>query len=406
MEKDVKHLENLLRTKERELNLLLEITQAISSNVSATGLLKLFEDILRNQIGVGKLAVFTLQDSWVCSNYFGVDWNEISAIADHFLPQFRHVTDLRKTRHELSKTFDIVIPVYHKETPLAFTFIGGMSPEKGFAIEEKLNYLQIIFNVVAVAIENKKLSREERKQKVLKNEMEMAGQMQNMLMSAKLPDNDRIQLSGIYLPHLEVGGDYYDYIELSKDECIFCIGDISGKGVAAALLMANFQASVRSLALQHASLRDLIEALNMCVNEITHGEKYVTFFLARYHFKTREYQYVSAGHNPAILFHKGNVKLLEEGCTILGMFEKLPYVNVQSLRLDGPAITLCYTDGLTDIQNEKKQHLEIHHLSEFIEENHELSAGELSRILVDYLQDFKGSRLRDDDVSILTCKIL
>jgi sigma-B regulation protein RsbU (phosphoserine phosphatase) len=260
-------------------------------------------------------------------------------------------------------------------------------------------------SVIAVAIENKRLYRAQLNQKVMKSELEMAGRMQTMLIPNNLPDNNRISLSGIYLPHEEVGGDYYDYIELNNDESLFCIGDISGKGMAAALLMANFQASVRSYSEHRPSIGEFIEGLNVRVNEITNGEKYITVFLAKFNFKTRELQYVTAGHNPPLLYHNGEVKLLQEGCTILGMFEKLPYVNVQSMKLPEEFIVFCYTDGLVDVENDRKQSLQISEIISFIEKNHELSPSKLNKKIVDYVVAFKGSRLIHDDISMLTCKI-
>src|SRR4030095_2915407 len=106
-----------------------------------------------------------------------------------------------------------------------------------------------------------------------------------------------------------------------------------------------------------------------------------------------------------ILYHNGQGQLLEEGCTILGMFEKLPYVNVQSMKLEKEFITFCYTDGLTDIENDKKRSLEILHIKQFIEKNHQLAPSELNKKMVDYLVEFKGNRLINDDISMLTCKI-
>lgn len=398
-------LEEQLRVKQQELNSLLQITQAINNNISSHGLLKLYENILVKQIGVGKLAIFIHQEDWVCTNAHGIDLKVAEESVKTSLSKFKQLTRLGNNKNELANHFDVVVPVYHKEFPLAFTFLGQLRADAPFILDEKLNYIQTIASIIAVAIENKKLFRAHMKQKLMKSELEMAGQMQTMLIPGKLPDDERISLAGIYLPHQEVGGDYYDYIQLSADESLFCIGDISGKGVAAALLMANFQASVRSYSEQQPSLHALIESLNARVNEITNGEKYITLFLAKFNFTTRELQYVNAGHNPALLYHQGEIKLLQEGCTILGMFEKLPYVNVQSLKLEHEFITFCYTDGLTDVENDFKETLGTEDIISFIEKNHQLSPSRLNKKIVDYLVAFKGKRLINDDISMLTCKI-
>ncbi|MBX7108219.1 MAG: SpoIIE family protein phosphatase [Chitinophagales bacterium] len=398
-------LEEQLQLKERELNSLLQITQAINSNISSHGLLRLYQDILVKQIGIGKVAVFIYLDEWQCTNATGIDSQDILEATKHHLPAFRQITRLAKSGHPLESFFDVVVPVYHKDFAIAYTFLGDFSDDFHLSLDEKLSYIQTVSNVIAVAIENKRLFRAQMKQGMLKSELELAGKMQTMLIPGNLPDDERISIAGVYLPFQQVGGDYYDYIELNREESIFCIGDISGKGVAAALLMANFQASVRSYAEQQPSLSALIRSLNGRVNEITNGEKFITFFIAKFNFTTRELQYINAGHNPALLFYDGEVKMLQEGCTILGMFEKLPYVNLQSLTLKNPFVTFCYTDGLTDVENEEKQSLDISNVIRIISDGKDLSPTAMNKKIVDYLVAFKGSRLINDDVSMLTCHV-
>ncbi|MEO6168292.1 MAG: SpoIIE family protein phosphatase [Chitinophagales bacterium] len=405
IDQKVEELEQELRVKERELNSLLQITQAINNNTSSHGLLRIYESLLVKQIGVGKVAVFIYSEDWVCTNSFGIEMKDAEERIKKYLLSFKQITNLEKTSHALAKYFDVVVPVYHKDTPLAFTLLGDFRSDIHFSLDEKLNYIQTISNIIAVAIENKRLYKAQVKQTMMKSELEMAGQMQTMLIQGKLPDDERISIAGVYLPHQEVGGDYYDYIELNKEECIFCIGDISGKGVAAALLMANFQASVRSYAEQQPSLSALIQSLNARVNEITNGEKYITFFIAKFNFVTRELQYINAGHNPAVLYYDGESRLLQEGCTILGMFEKLPYVNVQTVTLKNKFITFCYTDGLTDIENDQKQALDIKEIISLMEKNATLTPSKLNKKIVDYLVAFKGTRLISDDISMLTCMV-
>ncbi|MBA2407821.1 MAG: SpoIIE family protein phosphatase [Chitinophagales bacterium] len=398
-------LEQQLRIKEDELNSLLQITQAINSNISSHGLLKLYEDILTKQIGVNRIAVFVEIDEWICTNALGITIEEATAFAKNTLSMFKQLTNLEQIRHPLAAQFKVVVPVYHKNCPLAFTFLGEVDSTKDFTLDEKLNFIQTVSNIIAVAIENKRLFRAQVNQKLMKSELQMAGQMQTMLIPDKLPDDERMSFSGYYSPHQEVGGDFYDYIELNDQESIFCIGDISGKGVAAALLMANFQASVRSYSDQQPSLSTLLEYLNSRVNEITRGEKYITLFLAKFNFTTRKFEYVNAGHNPAILLYDGEMKFLDQGCTILGMFEKLPYVNVQSMKLEKEFIAFCYTDGLTDIENDKNQSLKIEDIISILKINHQLAPNEITNQIISFLNAFKGDRLINDDISMLTCKI-
>lgn len=403
-EQKSERLEQSLRLKEQQLNSLLQVTQAINSDVSARGLLKLYENLMVENLGLKKLAFFIHNIDWMCTNAHGIDRHKAEDLIMKDLLSFRQITRLENARGELSEQFGMVIPVYHQQFPLAFTFLDALHEEHG-TVDDQLNYIQTISSVIAAAIENKKLSRLQKKQKFLKAEMELARQMQIMLIPRKLPDNARISIAGTYLPDQEVGGDYYDYIEINEQEFIFCIADVSGKGVAAALLMASFQASLRSYAEKEYSLYGIIESLNTRMNEITRGEKFITLFLAKYNLETRELQYVNAGHNSAILFLNGETTLLHDGCTILGMFEKLPYVHVQKIHLPEEFLVFCYTDGLIDFQNEQQEVLDADRLVSFVKQNHLLSPVELNKALVDYIVFFKGKKMINDDISLLTCKV-
>jgi sigma-B regulation protein RsbU (phosphoserine phosphatase) len=394
----------LLQFREQQIRSLLQITQAINNNMSARGLMKLFENILVRQLGVQKFALFISNISWMCTNAHGIDRREAESLTLQHVLSFNQITDLRKIRHPLADHFNVVVPVYHKDSPLAFTLLGELNGANGSS-DEQLNYIQTISSIIAVAIENKKLFRAQVRQRFLKSELELAGQMQTMLIPGKLPDNEQVSFAGIYLPHEEVGGDYYDYMELNKDECIFCIADISGKGMAAALLMASFQSSLRSYAEKVRSLDLMVARLNTRVNEITKGEKFITLFLAKYNYQTRELEYVNAGHNPALLLHEGEVRLLHEGCTILGMFDELPYIHVQKHHLPSEFTVFCYTDGLIDIQNAGMEALDIPHLSEFLVKNHQLPPAQFNKSMVDFIVAYKGGRKIADDISLLTCKM-
>lgn len=400
---EIEQLFERLQLKEKQLSSLLQITQAINNNVSARGLLKLFETLLMRNLSIRKMALFIHHTGWMCSNAVGIDRRLADELVLPQLSAFRQVVYLHRNGHPLSQHFDVVVPVFHKDVPLAFTLIQSAHPAHSIQ-DEEITYIQTLSSIVAVAIENKKLFRAQMKHRFFKAELELAGQMQTMLIPGKLPDDSRVSAAGVYLPHQEVGGDYYDFIELNDNEFFFCIGDISGKGVVAALLMANFQASVRIFAEHERSLERLAEQLNARVNEITKGEKFITLFLARFDRSRRELQYVNAGHNPPVLIHGNETHLLSEGCTILGMFERLPYIRVQRLHLPDHFLVFCYTDGLVDAENEENELFDVNRLVAFAESHHHLAPAVFNKKLVDTLIQFKKQRTISDDISLLTCR--
>ena len=218
-----------------------------------------------------------------------------------------------------------------------------------------MNFVQTLSNIIIVAIENIRLFKESLKQEAMKKELELASKMQNMLIphTFALPNNDRIRMTALYHPHLEVGGDYYDYLELSKDEIGFCISDVSGKGMSAALLMSNFQANLRALFTHEISLLALIEKLNERVLHAANGEKFITLFIGKFNFKTKELEYINAGHNQPILYKikEKSLIFLDQGCVGIGMLDEIPLIRKGSVMIEEPAKILCYTDGLVELMD-------------------------------------------------------
>jgi sigma-B regulation protein RsbU (phosphoserine phosphatase) len=235
--------------------------------------------------------------------------------------------------------------------------------------------------------------------------MELAKEMQLSLIPKSLPDTETYALSSIYRPHQIVGGDYFDFIEFDDGVFTFCVGDISGKGVAAALLMANFQANFHTLIRKRMGLKRFIEEINESLLQITKGEKFITFFVAEYNPQSGKLRYINAGHNRPILINEGKIRKLDKGCTILGMFEKLPELEMEELDITGEALILSYTDGLTDMENESGDYLTVELVEAFVKRHQHSTADQFNRNLMQYIDSFKGRKTYTDDFTILTCKI-
>jgi sigma-B regulation protein RsbU (phosphoserine phosphatase) len=255
-----------------------------------------------------------------------------------------------------------------------------------------------------VAIENKKLFKSKLEQEVMKKELELAAQMQSMLIPKDFPEDPRLDVSGVYLPHRDIGGDYYDFTQLGDNRFAVCMGDISGKGVAAGLLMSNFQANLRMVITKEYRLDELVHLLNIKVAEITKGEKYITFFIGIMDFERRKLQFVNAGHNPAILVTTSGIELLKRGSTFLGMFDELPFVNVGEVEVEPDSLLFTYTDGLTDLRNPEGEMFEDERLEEFVQRNAHLGPDEFNEYLLKVINDYKQDEQYVDDVSLLTCR--
>lgn len=342
-----------------KLRALLNITQAINENLTQNQLLERYEELLTKDLNISKVLVFKYEDTWKCilkSGDIGATFESIDVEKD-LLP-IDEISFVTSTSNAPLNDFDIVIPVINKGTPIAFVIIGDIEEGEGVSPTIKhLNFIQTLSNIIIVAIENIRLFKESLRQEAFKKELELASKMQNLLIpnQENLPRNKKVHVTAFYHPHFEVGGDYYDYLELSKDEFGFCISDVSGKGMPAALLMSNFQANLRALFTHEISLAALVEKLNERVMHAAGGEKFITLFLGKFNFKTRELEYINAGHNHPILYlkKKKTLALLNKGCVGIGMLDEIPMIRKGSITIEENTKILCYTDGLIELLDGK-----------------------------------------------------
>lgn len=399
----IEQLEKNLHLKQLQINRLLNITQAINNNVKADGLFSMYNEFLSWEMGIKKMALYVNRvGRWTCTSSIGISKELLEMDISDKLPQYKSLKSLDETDHPLISEFDVVIPVLHKESPIAFAFIGGFNKDDD--VYNKVQFITTITNIIAVAIENKRLFKRQIEQERLKHEMELASDMQHMLVPSRLPKGDCYEMASIYKPHLQVGGDYFDCFE-TENLISFCVADISGKGLAAALLMSNFQASLWALIHKCDGLADFVRQLNESVLRITKSEKYLTFFVGEFDTRLRRLRYVNAGHIPPVLVKEGEVQLLDKGCTILGFFDELPSVEVGEVLIPDEAMVLTFTDGLTDIRNEGGDFFSEQLLQDFVKSHYKLSASEFNAKLMEFIDSFRGKQNYTDDLTVLTCKI-
>jgi sigma-B regulation protein RsbU (phosphoserine phosphatase) len=360
------------------------------------------------QLGIQKIAlIIKAEDTgkWSCISYTGTDGAFISANYDQFVMPYLEVATVSSVNSYDMSEFEFVIPVAHKKNPIGFAFLGDFrAGEELDTKEEKMKFTQTITNIILVANENKRLFKGQMDRAILDKELKLAAAMQNMLVPSTM-NNEQIETAAFYKPHKDIGGDYYDFIKLSDDEVVFCISDISGKGVPAALLMANFQANLRAIVARNYGLDTVVDLLNRKVGEITKGEKFITLFIAKYNIKKRVLEYVNAGHNPSILYSKdGTTQLLDKGCTILGMFDMLPFINIGEVSVPEGAILINYTDGLTEAADAKGDLFDIEGLLAYTKDHNAKPLVQFNTNLVDHINAYKGSDDFDDDLTLLTIR--
>lgn len=396
-------LEKDLSLKQLQIKSLLTITQAINDNVSADGLFNMYKSFLSWEMAIEKMALFIISDhGWKCTSAI----NYIRKDVDPFIPlllKHKRLHTIKSDDDEMLREFDIIIPVYHKNEPIAFSLIGGIKDKND--IYNKIQFITTITNIIAVAIENKRLFKRQIEQEKYKREMELASEVQHMLIPDSLPCEENFALSKIYMPHSNVGGDYLDYIKFSENRFAICIADISGKGVAAALLMANFQALIQNLIYQYRDLETFVFALNQSVYRITKADKFITFFIAEIDTERGTVRYINAGHYPPVMINNGKIRKLDQGSTFIGAFEKLPEIKEEIINIEGETTILSFTDGLAELQDEEGHYFDDEKIETFVKANESDSPDDFNAKLLTEIDRFRGGIEYSDDIAILTCKI-
>jgi sigma-B regulation protein RsbU (phosphoserine phosphatase) len=351
-----------LRLYKDRLNILLDIAQTINQDHTVDDLLAEFEILLREELEVGKILVFTNSNGeWKNLLISGVSASEVDKIdVERDLLQFKSIENITLAPPAPLLGFDAVIPLFHRYRAIGYVLIGDVEEEQqGISPTIKhLKLIQIISNLIIVFIENKRMQEAVLEQEALKKEMEVASRIQTQLIPGadELPRHKNISLHSFYHPHWGVGGDYYDIIPLSRHSIGFCVADVSGKGIAAALLMSNFQAVIRTLFTSGINLRKLIHQLNARVNSSANNEKFITMFIGKYNIRNRRFTYVNAGHLPPLLFdpRKSHLSSLDKGCIGLGMLDVIPSVEVGKVSIPKNAKMMAFTDGLIELERDNE----------------------------------------------------
>ncbi|WP_297335495.1 PP2C family protein-serine/threonine phosphatase [Algoriphagus sp.] len=392
--------------KELELKALLEITQAINENQSESVLVNIFKFTCLVHLNINSLVLYVLKE--------GGFEKKIAHGLKGSVPEFIREAEVsdkgKKNQFRLDfeerrdfLEFETALPVYHKEKMLAILFLRSKDPE----LELNLDFTQAIANILVVALENKRFARKQVEQEILNREVAIASQVQQMLFPSILPNQENLKAKVTYIPHSMVGGDYYDFVQQSEDVIYFCVADVSGKGISAALLMSNFQAALRTLLRSNADMETMVHQLNYTLFENTKGERFITFFLGRFNLKTRQLHYVNAGHNPPILCWESERRseLLEAGTTILGAFERLPFLEIGTRNIPFNFTIHLYTDGLTETLDESEQEFGEQRLQDFVRGHFCINPEDFHQEFLEVLSQFSGKVPLRDDLTLFSIRV-
>ena len=252
-----------------------------------------------------------------------------------------------------------------------------------------------------ISIENARLFKESLERQRLQEELNIAREIQQGLLTSDFNIGSEWKVHGKNVASLEVGGDYFDVINLEDGRVALVIADVSGKGAGASLLMSNVQASLRALINIESDLGLLVRRINEILYENTTADKFVTFFVAVLDPISRKLTYCNAGHNPPLRFSEtGEVTTLEEGGLIIGMMPGVEYETETIDIVKGDKIVM-YTDGITEAEDKEEVEYGEERLINHIKRNLQLSPEELLSSIVDDVNNHAVDLSSQDDVTLL-----
>ncbi len=307
----------------------------------------------------------------------------------------------------------MVLPLGSRRKTLALLSLGPKRSEEPYTSND-VRLLRTVALHTGLALQNSRLASEiateMAKREKLNREIEIAREVQERLFPQSLPAIAGIDYFGACRPALEVGGDYYDFLPLANGDLGIAIGDVSGKGIAAALLMASLQASLRGQAMTNqGDLARLMSNVNQLVFEATAVNRYATFFYGQYSHASRVFTYVNAGHNPPIVCRRtadGTVHVLrlETGGPVIGLIPGVPYQQ-GTLLMEPGDIFVGFTDGISEAMNEQEEEWGEARFIPSIAANSAYRAAEMIPALMSDADQFVSGAQQHDDMTLVVMKM-
>ena len=331
---------------------------------------------------------------------------------DSWLYRDTDVTDEERSKLARLQS-ELLLPLAVRDKLLGFISLGPKKSEEPYTGSD-VRLLKSVAAQTGLALENANLMREiadeVAQRERLNREVEIAREVQERLFPQTLPPIAGLDYAGYCRPALGVGGDYYDFLALAQGHLGVAIGDVSGKGIAAALMMASLQASLRGEATRAPeNLAAAISNINRLVYEASSANRYATFFYGQYAPSNHKFDYVNAGHNPPMLFRcaagKWSVTRLDVGGTVVGLLESYPYQQ-GSVSLAAGDILVAFTDGISEAMNSADEEWGEDHLMNTIENCASLGAQDIMNRVFTAADAFVAGATQHDDMTLVVMRVM
>jgi len=418
---DNSYLYRKVRKERLETEILLDVDRLISSSLDLDKVLEVILESLKRLVKYDAAAIFLIDKekkevSEIKARGYDpaiepdlrlklgqglVGWvaeNKESVIVPAVKKDPRYIDARLETRSE------IVAPIMSDQRIIGVFNLE--SDQTNAYTSDDLNLLTAFASHCAVAIERTRLHKEILIKNKLEEELVIARRIQESFLPQKDPDLPGFDISGINIPSEQVGGDYYDFIPIVENQIGIAIGDVSGKGIPAALIMASFRASLKAEIRNNYAIRTIFFKVNNLLYESIERENYVTGVYGVLNVENKIFTFSNAGHNPPILLKNGQeIKYLTEGGLALGVMQNSNYKE-RALGLNPNDLILFYTDGVTEAKNETGEEFGTKRLEKILLKSYNLKARQIQDKIYEEVSDFTQNKPRQDDLTMIVIKVL
>jgi len=296
----------------------------------------------------------------------------------------------------------LAVPMMAKSELRGVLTVYNKKEGKPFA-EDDQRLLAIIAGQSGQVVENARLYETEKALVKMQEEVRLAARIQTELLPKAPPSLPGYEIVGRTIPAQEVGGDYFDFIPIDDTHLAFCIGDVTGKGLPASLLMANLQATLRGQTLTSGSPKTCLERSNQLLYQSTSPEKFATLFYAIIDLRNHHLHYANAGHdNPYLCSGKG-IQRLKVGGIPLGMLPDFGFEQ-ESVSLDESSLLVAYSDGVTEAMNAQEEMFGEERIAAVIDQHKNVPPAELIEHLVSAVKTFAAGHPQSDDITVVVMR--
>lgn len=406
----LKKINRELDSKVNQLSSLFDLSKEFSGLLKTEQIAKLLTFSLIGQLFVSKYSII------VCEN------DKLNFLENNFekelLTKIFNQYEIKKIEETIKENqftgalsqlkncgIELIVPMQIKGITKGLIILGKRKNNLDYNNSD-LEFISSLASLAIISIENARLFNETLEKQKLEKDLETARNIQKNLLPQKIPTSNYFEIVAFNKSAKMVGGDYYDLLKLDDEKILFAIADVSGKGVPAALLMANIQAFLKSICKMNLTLAESTNLLNDLVAENTTNGSFITFFWGILDSKNKTLTYVNAGHNPPLLIRNNQIIKLKKGGMILGVMQTLvPYVS-ETLELLQDDLIILFTDGITEAMNINWEEFSDKRLENLALENQKLSAKDFLTKLQEEVEKFTVGAEQSDDITSLIIKVL